>query len=60
MIQLTLEDGSIGLINEQRILAATVNDENPKLTDVFVEGELCIPVQETTSEILALIQMKFN
>jgi hypothetical protein len=60
MIQLTLEDGSIGLINEQQILAVTPNDQNPQMTDVFVAGELCIPVQETVSEILALIQMKFN
>jgi hypothetical protein len=60
MIQLTLEDGSIGLINEQQILAVTPNDQNPQTTDVFVAGELCIPVQEKVSEIFALIQMKFN
>jgi hypothetical protein len=59
MIQLTLEDGEVALFNEQRILATTPNDQNPKLTDVFI-GELCIPVQESAAEILALIQMKFN
>jgi uncharacterized protein YlzI (FlbEa/FlbD family) len=60
MIQLTLENGGMCLINEKEILSVVPNDENPQTTDVFVAGELCIPVQETVSEILALIQMKFN
>jgi hypothetical protein len=60
MIQLTLENGSVGLINEKEILAIVQNDVNPSVTDVFIAGELCIPVQESPSEILALIQMKFN
>ena len=60
MIQLTLENGSIGLINEMQILAVVPSDQEPSITDVYVGGELCIPVQEKPSEILALIQMKWN
>ena len=59
MIQLTLETGAVVIFNEQHILAALPNEPNEKITDVFI-GELCITVQESPNEILALIQMKFN
>ena len=59
MIQLTLEDGNVALFNERLIVAVTPSEEEPHLAEVYV-GELCIPVQESVSEILALIQMKFN
>jgi hypothetical protein len=60
MITLTLETGSVALINETKILAVTENEEKSNITDVFVAGELCIPVQESVLEVLALIQNKFN